>query len=420
MQSPLLLRSLGPRFTALWISQAFAHFGSAIAAFSIPILILYIQESTGSDATLDYSIQYALDNSSVILIGLVGGVLLDRWVLPRVVVVTNLLRACAFFFLAANVGEIGVGAVFAMSFLIGTMTTMFESALYAVLPSVVRKDRLADANSAVTITMQAADSIGPFLGGLVVATAGTPAVGLLLSGTLFALSAVAMHWVGTVPARRNPLDEKQPFFTEAANGVRYLWSEPRLRTTTITAGLANLTIGFVEGTFIPLATHVIGAPSEAAIGLLLGAAGVGGVVGAFFAPSLTRRFGLGRTLVLGLFIVGIGQLIFMFTSFGLIAVAFQAGWATGVSIVNIPIATIRQHYSSEAMLGRVITASRAIGWATLPIGALVGGWLGNSPETYPWVARSFPVILIVTALFLTRSVLWSDTFGPAFEQPAES
>jgi hypothetical protein len=67
------------------------------------------------------------------------------------------------------------------------------------------------------------------------------------------------------------------------------------------------------------------------------------------------------------------------------------------------------------MIGRVITASRAMGWATLPIGALVGGWLGDSADFYPWVARTFPFFLLGTAAWLATTVVWSDTFGPTFE-----
>jgi hypothetical protein len=86
----------------------------------------------------------------------------------------------------------------------------------------------------------------------------------------------------------------------------------------------------------------------------------------------------------------------------------------GISVINIPLATIRQHYATESMRGRVISASRALGWATLPLGALVGGWLGATESTYPWVARSFPILLLATALWLFTTVIWSDTFGPGF------
>jgi hypothetical protein len=111
-------------------------------------------------------------------------------------------------------------------------------------------------------------------------------------------------------------------------------------------------------------------------------------------------------------ITGVCLFAVMFTTYSLLTLGLQVGWMFGVSLVNVPLATIRQHYASDAMLGRVITASRAIGWATLPLGALIGGWLGDSEITYPWVARTFPVLLVGTAVWLYTTVIWKDTFGP--------
>jgi MFS family permease len=142
---------------------------------------------------------------------------------------------------------------------------------------------------------------------------------------------------------------------------------------------------------------------------------VGGIVGALLAPRVVRALGLGRTLTIGMTIAGGLLLAFMFTKYGALALALNVGWMFGVSLINVPLATIRQTYAKDSMLGRVISASRAIGWATLPIGALVGGWLADSEKTLIMVARIFPVLLILTALWLFTTVVWSDTFGPHFE-----
>jgi hypothetical protein len=66
------------------------------------------------------------------------------------------------------------------------------------------------------------------------------------------------------------------------------------------------------------------------------------------------------------------------------------------------------------MLGRVISASRAVGWATLPIGALVGGWLGSlgGDDSYLTVAQTFPILIVGTAIWLFTTVVWRDSFGP--------
>ncbi len=241
-----------------------------------------------------------------------------------------------------------------------------------------------------------------------------PAVGLFINGATFVISAISLAWVGRVQHHRRPEDERAAFLTEAANGIRFIWAEPRLRTTTIAAVIPNFVIGFIEATFVVLAVVVLEASTETEIGILLAALGLGGVIGALFAPRIIRSFGLGKTLVIGMAITGIGLFAVMFTSYGPLAIALQVGWMIGVSTINVPLATIRQHYAPPSMIGRVITASRAIGWATLPIGALVGGWLGASVDTYPWVARAFPILLLGTALWLFTTVVWKDTYGPGY------
>jgi predicted MFS family arabinose efflux permease len=174
-------------------------------------------------------------------------------------------------------------------------------------------------------------------------------------------------------------------------------------------------MGFIEAAIVVLFPIVIGAADEGEIGILVSAMGVGGIIGALLAPRVVRALGLGRTLTIGMSIAGVGLLVFMFTSYGWVALALNVGWMIGVSLINVPLATIRQNYAKEGMLGRVITASRAIGWATLPIGALVGGWLSDTEDMLVVVARAFPILLVLTAIWLYTTVVWSDTFGPNFE-----
>ena len=406
------MRSLGPKYLALWAGQTVSGFGTYIAFLTIPLLVLHIQGADNN--TLDLSIAYALETAPILIVGLLGGVLLDRWPLRPVMVATDLIRASAFFYLAATVGQYGTATVFAMAFLVGSMTTLFDGAMYSMIPALVPKEKVVDANSFVAASQQIMFALGPLAAGLIAVAFAGPELGLFINGLTFVVSAISLRWVGRVRHHRDPDEERSPYLTEASNGVRYLWSEPRLRTTTIAAAVPNFVMGFIEATFVVLALWVLGANNEFEIGVLLFAMGVGGVLGALIAPRITRTLGLGRTLILGMGLAGVCMFLVMFTHFGLIALILQAAWMIGVSVINIPLATIRQHYAAESMLGRVITASRAIGWATLPLGALVGGWLGATENTYPWVARAFPLVLIATAIWLYTTVVWSDTFGPGF------
>src|SRR5690606_21193518 len=98
--------------------------------------------------------------------------------------------------------------------------------------------------------------------------------------------------------------------------------------------------------------------------------------------------------------------------FEIMALVFAFSMFVGIGLVNVPIATIRQVYTPRAMLGRVITASRALSWGTLPIGALLGGLLADRVEDYPTIVRSTPLLLIALGVWLFTTPLWSDTFGP--------
>lgn len=409
------LTSLGPRYLALWVGQAVSHFGTYVAWVTLPFLVLDIQQKSGIESTLDFAITYALETAPALLLGLFVGVFIDRWPLRPVMVATDLLRASAFFYLAASYGSYGTGTVFLMAFLVGSFTTFFDGALFALIPSLVPRKRLADANSFVAASQQANFAIGALAGGLFAFVSGGPALGLYVNGLSFVVSALFLIGVGRVVHHRSPLDARSSFFTEAMDGLRYIWAEPRLRITTIAAAVPNFVMGFIEATHVLLFYVILAASNTAQIGILVAAMGIGGIVGALVAPPVIRTVGLGRTMTFGMLVTGVLLFVVLFTTYGVLALALNVGWMIGVSLINVSLATIRQHYADDNMLGRVVTVSRAIGWATLPIGALIGGWLGSSEESLPSVARIFTAVLVMTALWLVTTVVWKDTFGPNFE-----
>lgn len=414
------MRSLGPRYVALWIGQTISQFGTNVALITVPLLILHLQERSGDLSAFQFSVAYAAETAPTLLVGLVGGVLLDRIHLRPVMIATDLLRACAFFYLAAGVDSYGVATVFAMAFIVGSMTTLFDAALYSVIPALVPKDRLTDANSFVTVSIQTMFAMGPLLGGVIAFTSETPAIGLFINGTTFVISAWTLRYVGRVAHHADMSRERGTFFSEFTVGMRHIWNEPRLRISTISSAVPNFVIGFLEATFVVLFTIVIGTESEAEIGILYFFMGLGGLIGALVAPRVTRLLGLGRTMTSGLALAGVALFVFMFTTYGAVAMGLLALFMFGISVINVPLATIRQAFAGEDMLGRVISAARAIGWATLPVGALIGGWLGDTESTYPWIARLFPLILISCALWLFTTVIWTDTYGPEYRKGAHA
>ncbi|HET8740194.1 MAG TPA: hypothetical protein VFO17_10745, partial [Acidimicrobiia bacterium] len=73
------MRSLGPRYFALWVGQTISQFGTYVGYITVPLLVLYIQEANSTQmSTVDFAIAYAAETAPTLFVGLLGGVLLDR------------------------------------------------------------------------------------------------------------------------------------------------------------------------------------------------------------------------------------------------------------------------------------------------------------------------------------------------------
>jgi len=401
-------RGLGHRFRALFSGTAVSLLGNYVAYLTIPLLV--VQVVGAADEALPFSLAYALETAPTLIFGLVGGVILDRIRLRWAMIVADLVRASAFFYLAATADTVTIGTVFAIAFLVGSFAAVYENALYAIIPAIVSRENLAKANGLISATQSAMFAAGPMLAGAMSALAG-PAPGLWFNGSTFIISAIAVYLVGPVGYIPTEEEEQAGFVEETLNGLRFLVGERRLRDSTITAAGANIVFGFIEGTFVVMATVVLGTTNDFQIGVLIVAFGLGAILGASVADRVIRVLGLGRTMILGVGTMAVGMALTVFSKFGVLALVFAFVMLCGIGLVNVPIATIRQVYTPPAMLGRVITASRALSWGTLPIGALIGGLLAERMN-YAAVVRSTPIILIALALWLFTTPLWSDTFGP--------
>jgi predicted MFS family arabinose efflux permease len=396
---------LGDRFSALFWGQAISQVGDYIAYVTVPLFVISISEST-----LSLGLTYALETVPGLLLGLIGGVLLDRLPLRSVLVVADIARALAFFalgFVALDPNPSTLLAVFLLSFIIGSFSSIFQNGLYALVPSLVRSSRITEANSRIATSQQFALVLGPFLAGWLASFFGV-APGFFINGLTFLASAVSILLVGRVPVRLEARD-RAGFAAEAWHGLRFLWSEPRLRASTIAAATANAAVGFLESTLVVIGTDLLGA-DEGQLGILFMTLGLGGIVGALFAPRLVRVFGLGRVLTGGLFLFGVMFLLAVRSTYGLVALLIFFAMFVGLSLVNVPLATIRQTYTPAPMLGRVISAARTIGWSTLPVGALLGTAIADNTG-YRRVAELAPLLLVITAIGLLFTPIWSHTFG---------
>lgn len=127
-----LEEGLGPRFRAFFWGQAISQVGDYVAYLSLPLYVAFLTESTFSLA-----VTYSLETVPALLLGLVGGVLLDRLPLRSVMIVSDLVRAGAFFALGAialDPAPSGLYLVFLLAFVLGSFSSIFQGGMFAVIP----------------------------------------------------------------------------------------------------------------------------------------------------------------------------------------------------------------------------------------------------------------------------------------------
>ncbi|MGD2052191.1 MAG: MFS transporter [Acidimicrobiia bacterium] len=398
------------------IGQAISQFGDYIAYVSLP---LFVVELTGRG--LDLGLTSAAESLPALLFGVTAGVLLDRARIKRILIVADLVRAAAFGLLAVGAasGAISTWMVFLTAFLVGSMATFFDSGLQAILPHVVGADALVQVNSTLSFAGTLAWSLGPAVGGLLVSQFGGFGVAFGFDAATFLVSAAFLSVV-KVRSHAVPLPRER-FASALKSGVRFLFANRHLRWATLGAAVINLVFAPLEALlFLLIPDRFSGGITvpgfldflflnQAEVGLFLALQAGLGSVGVALAPRVARRMHLGRMFLAGTALMGIGFGV-MASMHSFLAVIPAAVAVSGLGWTNVAVATMRQRITPDAILGRVVAASRTIAWALIPVGAVIGGSLADAVGLLP-VYIIGAAMAVTTTVLLSATALWSDPIG---------
>lgn len=390
--------------------QAVSLFGDYIAFFVLPYFMLSL---TGS--ALHLGLTAAAETLPMLLFGLAAGVFLDRRRrLGRTLIAADLIRAAAFAFLAfaTTTSWMSPMIVFAAAFLVGSMAVLFDSGLQTWMTQSLDEKDLLRANAELGLARTITLSIGPLVGGLIVALAGGFAVAFGINAVTFIASAALLTLVR--PLKHTPKRTYEPFGRAIGSGLKVLFADRRLRWGTLGGTLTNLVFQPLEALLVLyVSSEILGlnvddglAQKGLYIGLFFALQAAIGSIGVAFAGRVARRLALGTMYIIGLVMLGGGFLVvaLMGSWFAVI----PAGIAiTGVTWVNVSLVTMRQKLAPPEQMGRVIAASRTLAWAGLPIGAAMGGIIAEEVGIVPvYLGGSIGVLLV--AAFLTTTALFRD------------
>jgi MFS family permease len=406
---------LGLAFWQLWSASALSNLADGLVKIALPLVAVTLTDSPGLVAGVTLAVTLPW-----LLFALPAGALADR-VDRRVAMVTaNVLRAAAVAVLAVPLvlwlesSEAAILALYAMALLLGTAETVYDTSAQSILPQVVPRDRLPRANGRlIAAELTANEFVGPPLGGLLVAAGvaaafATPAV--LWAAAVGAL--VLMRGSFAIP-RREPTTLR----ADVAEGLRYLWRHRLLRTLAAMTGLFNFA---TNATFAVFVLYAVGPDSAmgltaATFGLLFATIAAGNLVGALLADPIVRRLGRSRSLALGI-LGGVGTVGMPALTINplVIAAAFVVGGVTN-ALWNVVAVSLRQRITPDRILGRINSSYRLVAWGTRPLGAAVGGLLGEllGLRAVFTVAAALILITLIGMTQVTETAIGTAERDPA-------
>ena len=391
-------------FRRLWTGDAFGQLGAQLATFALPIYA--VQTLTATE--LEMGVLTAAETIAFPAIGLLVGAWVDRMNKRRTLIAADLARAAALtvVVVAGVTGHGSVPLLIAVAVVLSCATVFFDVAHQSYVPGLVGLDRIAEGNSKLQATQSVAIAVGPGLGGQLLRVLAAPAL-VTVTVVTYLVSALA---VGRIDHEESlpPREERRPLRTEIGEGLHFVLRQPLLRRIVACTGMANLA-GSTSGALAAIYALRILDLTPAAFGLVGSAGAVGGLTGAVVAERLARRVGEGRIIALTALAwvptIALTPLALPLAEAGVPAAVtlVVGGGLTSFLVVvyNVAQVSFRQRVCPPALLGRMNASVRFLVWGGMPLGGLIGGFLGTHLGVVPtlWVALggtalgTLPVVL---------------------------
>ncbi|WP_440575442.1 MFS transporter [Streptomyces sp. AC154] len=389
------------RFTRFWAGNSVSQFGDRITELALPLIAV---------GALNASANQVAWLTALIWTPNLLAILLGAWVdqQPRkrsLMILADLLRAGVLLSLPAAyaLGAVTLAHLYAVAVLAGAAGVLFNTSYPPFFVRLVPRASYVDANSKLSTSRSASYVVGPAIGGALVQALTAP-VAIVVDALTFLASAVL---IGRIPDDEPPpatRDKDAPSLARrAGEGLRFVVRHPVLRASLGCAATVNF-FTFVAGSglLVLFASRSLGL-SAGTIGLALGVGATGALLGAVCAPAISRRLGVGRSIVAGavlfpapIAIAAAADGPVWLRAGALAAAEFLSGF--GVMLFDINLNSLQASVIPDGMRSRVAGAYSTINYGIRPLGAVAGGLLATLVGLRP--------TLLVAAVGGALSVLW--------------
>ena len=366
-----------PRYFPLWLGQLVSNFGDTLHYIALVVLVYQLTGQGVAVAAL-----VAAEIVPVLLLGPVAGVVIDRFSRKAVLISADLVRALL---VLSLIWPQGAWHAYLVAAGLAAGNTFFNPTVQAVIPALTTEEQRLAANSVAWSTGRLVQILASAIAGGLIAFLGTP-VAFGLNAVTFLVSALLIARL-QIPAHAGQVGEQakrglESYFADAWAGLRFARHNQFVSRLLIVQSLASFAVGATGAMLVVLAErHLILPP--AGFAWLIGAIGVGALLGPLIPNVLATDYRDARWLFVPYVIRGIGDVLLAVVTTLPLALLILFVYGLNTSTGMVVFSSTVQGAVPDAVRGRVFTlldvSWNAMRLLSLALGGLVVDAFGIRP-----------------------------------------
>lgn len=357
-----------PDFRLIWLATLVANLGSLIQNVGAGWAMASLTPAHDMIALVQASATLP-----IMMLSIPAGAVADLFNRRRVMLLANGFMALVSAALAAAawMGWLTPWTLLGFTFLMGVGSALHIPSWQASVRDLVPREELPKAVALNSMSFNLMRSVGPALGGLLVASAGSSAAFALNAVSYLALIYALARWRGPVGASSLP---SEGFASAVTLGLRYVVLSPNLMTIMLRGFLFGATAVALLA-FLPVISRDQMAAGAGTYGALLGFFGAGAIGGALASPALRRIWRIEKIVAIAFCVFAAGLASVAFAPGPLLAapglLLAGAAWVSALSLFNVSV----QLASPRWVVGRVMAIYQAATFGGMAAGSWIWGRL---------------------------------------------
>ena len=371
-------------FLAVWSASTISVFGSLITRTALPFAAILILDAGAAEISWIRSAELVAG----LIVGLFAGAWVDRLRRRPILIWADLGRAALLISIpiAYAFNALGLAQLLIVAFAAAVLSTFFDVADNAYLPTVVSRRKLVSANSALTATGSVAEFSAFGIGGFLIEVFKAP-IAIAIDSVTFVVSALLLSTIRKKEPPPTPHADREPVLREIRDGIRIVTRSPILRALALSHGGTHVLWGIFGTSYLLFALEELHL-GPAAVGVIAAVGGIGSLAGSALAPIMVRRFGIGWSIILGIlgFTIGNALIPLAPATGAVMGISMGALFLIGQQLLGDSLATVyevtevslQQAMVGDRLLGRVNASFHTFTTLLTLAGAIAGGIIAET------------------------------------------